>query len=107
MLKRIVAIVLLFVAGSAYAAGSVPPVNSDMGCVNTGDALSYNGSTLGCGAPQRPTKTVATLPTCNAGSQGQMYFVTDALAPVAIAIVSAGGAVKIGVTCNGTNWLVQ
>jgi hypothetical protein len=36
-----------------------------------------------------------------------MYFVTDALLPAALAIVASGGAVKVGVTCNGTNWIVQ
>jgi hypothetical protein len=91
----------------AISAGTVPAVNTDMGCSLAGQVLQYTGSTIGCAAPTRPTATVSTLPTCNSGAQGQMYFVTDSLLPAALAIVAAGGAVKIGVTCNGTNWIVQ
>jgi hypothetical protein len=35
-----------------------------------------------------------------------MYIVTDALTPVALATVAGGGAVKVPVICNGTNWIV-
>ncbi len=55
----------------------------------------------------RPIVTVATLPACAAVTKGFMYFVTDSLTPVALAIVAGGGAVQIGVLCNGTNWIVQ
>lgn len=72
----------------------------------TGDVVSYaNGFT--CGPAQRKTATIATLPTCNSGSQGQMFIVTDALLPASLATVASGGAVKVGVMCNGTNWIVQ
>lgn len=57
--------------------------------------------------PQRPTTIVGSLPTCVAALRGQMYIVTDALAPVAITAVSNGGAVVIGVTCNGSAWIVE
>jgi hypothetical protein len=91
----------------AHAAGNVPAVNTDMGCTASGQAIQYTGSALGCAAPTRPTVTVSGLPTCNTGAQGQMYFVTDALAPVALAAIASGGSVKVGVTCNGTSWIVQ
>jgi len=95
----------------ALAAGPVPAVNTDMGCTNSGQAIQYNGSTLACTAPTRPLATVGAggsqLPTCNSGTKGAMYIVTDALTPVAIATVVGGGAVSIGVTCNGANWIVQ
>ena len=92
---------------SAFAASLMPAVNQEMSCTTTGQVLVYNGSGFVCQAPSRPVTTVSGLPTCNSGSQGVMYFVTDALAPVALATLAGGGAVKIGVTCNGTNWIVQ
>ena len=33
-------------------------------------------------------------------------YVTDALAPVALATVSGGGAVTVPVFYNGSNWIV-
>jgi hypothetical protein len=105
MLKSLVT--LLLGAGVALAGGAVPSVNSDMGCTATGQGLVYNGASIICQAAQRPSVTVSGLPTCNAAAQGLMYMVTDALAPVALAAVASGGAVKIGVTCNGASWIVQ
>jgi hypothetical protein len=108
MLRTVIAFAtLLWLSVAAMAGGPVPAVNSDMGCTTAGQSLNYDGSVIGCAAPTRPSTTVAGLPTCNSGAQGRMYFVTDALLPVALAIVGAGGAVKIGVTCNGTAWIVQ
>lgn len=110
MLIRLIFILLLVLtAASARAAGVVPAVNTDMGCTAAGQGLQYNGtSTLICAAPTRPTSTVATLgTTCTSGQAGQMYLVTDALLPAALAVVAGGGAVKVGVLCNGTNWIVQ
>lgn len=51
--------------------------------------------------------TVGALPACNSGTQGLRMIVTDALTPIALATVAAGGAVVIGVTCNGSAWIVQ
>lgn len=48
--------------------------------------------------------TVGTLPT---GTQGDTAFVTDALTPVSLATVTAGGVVVVKVFYNGTNWIVQ
>jgi hypothetical protein len=67
----------------------------------------------GCGgvsassACRQTIPTVAGLPTCSGGSQGQMYMVANALTPSALATVAGGGAVIVGVTCNGTNWIVE
>jgi hypothetical protein len=106
-----IAICLIAAISSAAASGPVPAVNTDMGCTATGQVVQYNGSSLSCSAPQRPLATVGSgasqLPTCNSGTKGAMYIVTDALTPVAIATVVGGGSVSIGVTCNGTNWIVQ
>jgi len=46
--------------------------------------------------------TVATLP---AGTQGDICYVTDALAPAFLAIIVGGGTVKSPVFHNGTNWV--
>lgn len=72
-----------------------------------GTSIKITGGKIVMGVPTRPVVTVSGLPACGAGTQGAMYLVTDALAPVALAIVGAGGAVKVGVICNGTNWIVQ
>jgi hypothetical protein len=56
------------------------------------------------GPVQLPGYTVATLPT---GKIGYEAYVTDALAPVALANVVGGGAVTVKVFYNGTNWIVQ
>ena len=48
--------------------------------------------------------TVATLSTCNAGAEGTMSAVSDALAPAFLATVVGGGAVHTAVYCDGTNW---
>ncbi len=53
-----------------------------------------------------PSTTVASLPTCNAGANGFIYTITDALAPTIAGIVVGGGAVTLMVHCNGTNWIV-
>jgi hypothetical protein len=109
-MKKLAILALLFPVQS-FAAGPVPAVNTDMGCTAAGQALQYNGTVLTCTAPTRPIATVGAggsqLPTCNTGTKGAMYIVTDALTPVAIATVVGGGAVSIGVTCNGANWIVQ
>jgi len=107
--KEILAIVIvaIVVGAPALAASLMPAVNQEMNCTTAGQVLSYNGTTIICQAPSRPITTVSGLPTCNSGTQGVIYFVTDALAPVALSTVAGSGAVKIGVTCNGTNWIVQ
>lgn len=48
--------------------------------------------------------TVATLP---AGTQGDMCFVTDALAPTFLAALVGGGAVVTKAFYDGTNWVAQ
>ena len=59
------------------------------------------------GAPQVPTSTVGNLPACNAQNKGALYIVTDALTPLLLSIVIAGGSVNVVVMCNGTNFVVS
>jgi len=51
---------------------------------------------------QLPGYTVATLP---AGAQGDIAYVTDALAPTFLTAVVGGGAVVTPVFYDGTNWV--
>lgn len=54
-----------------------------------------------------PPVAVTSLQPCNSGSSGARATVNDALTPVALATVANGGGEIVGVTCNGTNWIVQ
>lgn len=85
----------------------IRPAKSGTAACSSGYIVAHDGTSLGCAPPSRPVATVGTLPTCNSAAQGVMYFVTDALAPVALATVATGGVVKIGVMCNSVNWIVQ
>jgi hypothetical protein len=52
---------------------------------------------------------VASLPTCNAAHKAARHFVTDANAAFTAgigAVVAAGGANNVPVTCDGTNWRI-
>jgi len=52
---------------------------------------------------------VASLPSCAAGTKGARHFVTDANATFTAgigAVVAAGGANNVPVTCDGTNWRI-
>ena len=52
---------------------------------------------------------VASLPTCSAPTKGMRHFVTDANASFTAgigAVVAAGGANNVPVTCDGTNWRI-
>lgn len=65
-------------------------------------------STSGSGGVQLAVSTVAQLPTCDVSHIGIIRAVTDAAAtPVYNATVAAGGAVRVVVMCNGTNWVNQ
>ena len=46
--------------------------------------------------------TVATLP---AGTQGDIAYVTDAVAPTYLGALTGGGTVKTPVFYNGTAWV--
>jgi hypothetical protein len=47
---------------------------------------------------------VATLPTCDAGAEGSLAYVTDATAPTYNGALTGGGSVKVPVFCNGAAW---
>ena len=70
---------------------------------NTG-ATVFTFSNLG--VPVRPSFTVSALPTCGAGIAGGMAWVTDANATTFLTTVAGGGANKVPVSCDGTNWVI-
>jgi hypothetical protein len=75
--------------------GSNPPPNPlpiPMG--GTGNAVG----------PSLPSSTVVGLPAASTRS-GQMFMVTDALAPALGVAVAGGGAVTVIAVSNGTNWI--
>lgn len=101
------ALLAFLIASTAQAAvttqGTVVGATPQLAC---GD-LSNAATSCSSATPTRTTKTVSTLPTCNGATAGQMFFVTDALTPVALAAVVPGGAITIGVTCLNSAWVVQ
>lgn len=77
---------------------------------NTVDKLQVTGSaafssTIKAGATVRlKSYTVATLPT---GIEGDIAYVTDALAPTYMTTIVGGGAIVTPVFYNGTNWIAH
>jgi hypothetical protein len=71
-------------------------------------AVGGHAQTVTGGQAPLPTPKVAAsgLPTCTAALEGQIYEVTDALLPAALAVVAGGGAVRVLVFCNGSTWIV-
>lgn len=67
----------------------------------------FTGSLVSTLVQTKTIFTVATLPTCDAAAEGTRASINDALGPVALSTVVGGGAVHLGVYCNGTNWIVQ
>jgi hypothetical protein len=51
--------------------------------------------------------TVATLPPCNAGLEGQMEGVSDATAAIYNGVARGGGTIHLPVYCNGGAWVMH
>lgn len=62
--------------------------------------------TIKGGVPIRPSSKVGSLPTCDAARTGGMAWVTDANATTFLSTVAGGGANKVPVSCDGTNWVI-
>lgn len=70
------------------------------------DFLQYDSSVpawVNTGTPRLRSYTVATLPA--AGTLGRIACVTDATAPTYLGTLTGGGAVRVPVFDNGTNWV--
>lgn len=83
---------------------AAPTAGTNATLTNTWALHVVAGASKFGGPIQLPGYTVATLP---AGKVGYCAYVTDALAPVALANVVGGGAVTVKVFYDGTNWIVQ
>lgn len=96
MLRYLLAVIGSLIVSTCYAA--------NVTCTQTGQSAILCDQAQ---TSQAQTTTVAGLPTCNSGSRGQSYIVTDSLTPIALATVVAGGAVVIRATCDGAAWKVM
>lgn len=79
-------------SGTTFHSNTIDMVTLDAGGITFGAAARLRGY------------TVATLPT---GREGDMAYVTDANATTPGSIVAGGGANKVKVWFNGTNWLID
>lgn len=81
----------------------------DITAVRNGTTLlTLGANTLDCGAPiKRKSYTVATLPAAVTVGAGAGAYVTDSNTTTFNATVAGGGANKISVTSDGTNWKVS
>lgn len=73
--------------------GSIASIDVGDGSVNDGHGAVYD-------------KTVATLPSATGAMAGHRFFVTDATATTFHSIVAGGGANKVPVWSDGTNWRI-
>ena len=83
--------------------GTLPP--AQMPALTGGCTAAKGTVSLSCPLVL-PQNTVAGLAICSPGNKGTMSMVTDALLPAALATVAPGGAVNVGVMCNGSAWIV-
>lgn len=72
-------------------------------CVNVGARII----TFASAAIQLPRSTVASLPTCNARSEGELAGVIDADSTVFNAVLTGGGSNHVMAYCNGATWTVH
>lgn len=69
--------------------------------INNGTAGSYNATAFSTGS-----QTVANLPAAATAGAGARSFVTNATATTFLSTVAGGGANKVPVVSDGTNWLI-
>lgn len=67
-------------------------------------AVSSTGKLSPSGGIQLPTATVSGLPTCNSGSRGLLYMVTDASSPTYNSALTGGSSTVTLAACNGSAW---
>lgn len=81
-------------------------IRTNIGQVPVDTALfDKNGITSMVGPLKVTATTVSGLGTCNSGSEGRMWGVTDALTPSFLVAVTGGGTTHSPVYCNGSNWV--
>lgn len=81
-------------------------VNSSNDWMTVNRGSGYTLTNLAFGEPTvAKAYTVATLPTCAAGTKGFDATVTDATSPTYLGLLTGGGTVFTPVVCNGTAWV--
>jgi hypothetical protein len=76
------------------------------GTLDVGTATSRPRYVRAASAIVTPSTTVASLPAAATAGAGARSFVTDATATTFLSIVAGGGANKVPVVSDGTNWLI-
>jgi hypothetical protein len=92
---------------NSTAAAAVAATFQNSGALSVGTATDPGIGTVlaNKGIGTVPT-TVASLPTCNAGYEGQRAYVTDQNTAVAYrGAVTGGGATRQGVLCSNSAWI--
>lgn len=95
--------ILSWNSGGAYFNGST---DTAIRRTSAGLLSIDNGTANGAARVKWAPTVVGALGTCDATAEGTRWGVTDALTPVALSTVSAGGSVHVPVYCDGTNWIV-
>jgi hypothetical protein len=80
---------------------------NDLALQPDGGALRVGGAALFAAPVRLAAYKVATLPTCNAGAEGSLAYVTDANAPAWGATLAGGGAVKTLALCADGAWVAH
>jgi hypothetical protein len=94
-------------SSAVTAATTIPSADFADGNTGTGNVVHTTSPTIATATlttPKLSSSTVAALPTCNAGAEGTISYVTDANAPTYNATLTGGGAVKTLAVCDGSNW---
>ncbi len=93
-------------AGGLAVGSAVASTSSTTGAATVGGGLGVAGAVwAGTYAATTPV-AVGSLPAASAGLTGARMFVTDASATTFASIVANGGANKVPVYCDGTNWRI-
>lgn len=69
-------------------------------------SIDAAGNVISGGFLKSASYTVGTVPSASAAGAGARSFVTDATATTFMSVVAGGGANKVPVVSDGTNWLI-
>lgn len=88
------------------ASGAIIFQTAKAGTTGTAQNSLVTSLTIKNGVPIRPSFTVANLPAAATAGAGAMAWVTDATATTFLSTVAGGGANKVPVSSDGTNWVI-
>lgn len=96
-------------AGSIVQNDTTASTTTATGSIINAGGIGNAGAYVGGTYVQTGAVAVGSLPACGAGTKGARHFVTDANAAFTAgigAVVAAGGANNVPVTCDGTSWRI-